>query len=46
MSVLNQNQEAFNDVTVLNTVLMGHKRLIEVMNEKDAIITNMCAHSV
>ena len=37
MSVLNQNQEAFNDVTVLNTVLMGHKRLIEVMNEKDAI---------
>lgn len=37
MSVLNQNQEAFNDVTVLNTVLMGHKRLIEVMNEKDAL---------
>ncbi len=37
MSVLNQNQEAFNDQTVLNTVLMGHKRLIEVMHEKDAL---------
>lgn len=37
MSVLNQNQEAFNDVTVINTVLMGHKRLIEVMKEKDAL---------
>ena len=37
MSVLNQNQEAFNDETVIRTVLMGHKRLIEVMEEKDAI---------
>ena len=37
MSVLNQNQEAFNNETVIRTVLMGHKRLIEVMEEKDAI---------
>ena len=37
MSVLNQNQEAFNNETVMRTVLMGHKRLIEVMEEKDAI---------
>ncbi len=37
MSVLNQNQEAFNDETVIRTVLMGHKRLIEVMEEKDAL---------
>lgn len=37
MSVLNQNQEAFNDVTVLNTVLMGHKRLVQVMKEKDEL---------
>lgn len=37
MSVLNQNQEAFNNVTVLNAVLMGHKRLMEVMKEKDAL---------
>ena len=40
MSVLNQNQEAFNNETVLRTVLMGHKRLIEVMEEKEAIYAN------
>ncbi len=37
MSVLNQNQEAFNDKTVLETVLLGHKRLTEIMLEKDAL---------
>lgn len=37
MSVLKQNQEAFNDLTALQTVLAGHKRLMEVMQEKDAI---------
>lgn len=37
MSVLNQNQNAFNDKTVLETVLLGHKRLVEIMNEKDAL---------
>ena len=37
MAVLNQNQFAFDEQTVLNTVLMGHKRLWEVMHERDAI---------
>lgn len=37
MSVLNQNQEAFNDFTVIDTVLQGHKRLVEIMKEKDAL---------
>ena len=37
MSVLNQDQEAFNDKTVLETVLLGHKRLTEIMQQKDAL---------
>src|SRR4029079_518985 len=37
MAVLNQNQCAFDEVSVLNTVLMGHKRMWDVMQEKDAI---------
>ena len=37
MSVLNQNQEAFNDYTVMDTVLHGHKRLVEIMKEKDEL---------
>jgi len=37
MAVLNQNQFAFDEFTVLNTVLMGHKKLWTVMNERDAI---------
>ncbi|MBE5757680.1 MAG: ATP-binding cassette domain-containing protein [Clostridiales bacterium] len=37
MSVLNQNQEAFNDLTVMDTVLRGHKRLIEVMKLRDEL---------
>ena len=37
MSVLNQNQEAFNDYTVMDTVLHGHKRLMEIMREKDEL---------
>lgn len=37
MAVLNQNQFAFDDHTVLNTVLMGHKKLWKVMHERDAI---------
>ena len=35
MSVLMQNQDAFNNETVLRTVMMGHKRLVEIMDEKD-----------
>lgn len=37
MAVLNQNQFAFDEVTVLNTVLMGHKKMWKVMHERDAI---------
>lgn len=37
MSVLRQNHSQYNDQTVLNTVLMGHSLLWEVMHEKDSI---------
>src|SRR5690349_9075333 len=37
MAVLKQNQFEFDDVTVLNTVLMGHKKMWDVMHKKDAI---------
>jgi ATPase subunit of ABC transporter with duplicated ATPase domains len=37
LSVLRQNHSEFNDFTVLTTVLMGHTKLWEVMNEKDAL---------
>ena len=35
MSVLAQNQNAYDDQTILDTVLLGHKRLMEVQKEKD-----------
>ena len=37
MAVLRQDQFEFDEVTVLNTVLMGHKKMWDVMQEKDAI---------
>lgn len=37
LSVLRQNHSEFNDFTVLTTVLMGHTKLWDVMNEKDAL---------
>lgn len=37
MSVLQQDHFAFNEETVLNTVLGGNPRLLEVMREKDAL---------
>ena len=37
MSVLEQNQNKYDNETVLNTVLLGHKRLMEVQKEKDAL---------
>ncbi len=37
MSFLKQNQFEFDECTVLNTVLMGHKHLWDVMHERDAI---------
>lgn len=35
MSALRQNQNAFDDQTVMKTVLLGHKRLVEIMDEKE-----------
>lgn len=37
MAVLSQNHFAFDEFTVLNTVIMGHKKLYDIMQEKDAI---------
>ena len=37
MAVLKQNHYEYDEVTVLNTVLMGHKKLWDIMAEKDAI---------
>src|SRR5215204_3410044 len=37
MAVLKQNQFEFDEQTVLNTVMMGHKKMWEVMHKKDAI---------
>lgn len=37
LAVLKQNHFEFDEQTVLNTVLMGHKKMWEVMQEKDAI---------
>src|SRR5687767_3558028 len=37
MAVLNQNQFAFDEETVLNTVMMGHKKMWQIMHEKDAL---------
>jgi len=37
MAVLNQNHYQFDDYTVIETVLIGHKEMYAVMKEKDAI---------
>ncbi len=37
MSVLEQNQNKYDDETVLRTVLLGHKRLMDIADEKDAL---------
>lgn len=37
IAVLRQDQFAFDEETVFNTVIMGHKRLYEVMIEREAI---------
>lgn len=37
MSVLSQNQNAYDDLTVLHTVLKGHSRMYEVMVQKEAL---------
>lgn len=37
MAVLSQNHFAFDEIEVLSTVLMGHKKLYSIMSEKDAL---------
>ena len=37
MAVLKQNQFEFDNKTVLNTVLMGHKKMWDIMHEREAI---------
>ena len=37
MSVLKQNHFAYEEYTVLDTVIMGNQRLYEIMKEKDAL---------
>jgi ATPase subunit of ABC transporter with duplicated ATPase domains len=37
LAVLKQNQFEFDDDTVLNTVLKGHKKLWDIMHEREAI---------
>lgn len=37
MAVLKQNQFEFDEVTVLNTVMMGHSRLWKIMKERETI---------
>src|SRR5919112_303169 len=37
MAILKQNQFAYEDETVLNTVMMGHSKLWKIMHEREAI---------
>ena len=37
LAVLKQNHFEFDEIPVLQTVIMGHKRLYEIMTEKDAL---------
>ena len=37
LSVLKQNHFEYNEFSVLDTVIMGNKRLYQIMKEKDAI---------
>ncbi len=37
MAVLSQDHHAFDDYSVLNTVMMGHKTLWKIIEEKDAL---------
>lgn len=40
LSVLKQDHYAFDEVTVLKTVLMGNQKLFAIMEEKDALYAN------
>lgn len=37
MAVLRQNHHAYDEVSVIDTVMMGHEKLWSIMQEKDAI---------
>lgn len=37
MAVLKQNHHEFDDCTVLDTIIMGHKKLWDIMKEKNAL---------
>jgi ATPase subunit of ABC transporter with duplicated ATPase domains len=37
LAILKQNHFEYDDIPVLQTVIMGHKRLYDLMHEKDAI---------
>ena len=37
MSVLAQNQNAYDEFSVLDTVMQGHTKLVEIMRERDAL---------
>ena len=37
MSVLKQDQNMYNDYTVMDTVIMGNKRLYDIGRQKDAL---------
>lgn len=37
IAVLKQDHYAYDDCTVLRTVIMGHQRLVEIMDEKEAL---------
>ena len=37
LGVLKQNHYEFDEFTVLDTVIMGHKKLYSIMKEKDAL---------
>src|SRR4051812_5390129 len=37
MAILKQNHFAYEDEEVLRTVILGHSKLVEIMQEKDAL---------
>ena len=41
MSVLKQDHFAYNDFTVLDTIVMGNPRLAEITKEKDALYASL-----
>jgi ATPase subunit of ABC transporter with duplicated ATPase domains len=40
MAILKQNHYEFDEFTILETVIMGHKRLYEIMKEREEVYAN------